>query len=234
MGEIHENITAKDLCESMGEKPDTFRMRLNTLRENGSPLFADVRWSLSLNLSPEQAAALCAVPNKNKKVKPRPPEKSGGEQVEDSLKPLPNVAGVTDYPANKWPLWAAFAITACASVPNMVEVTTAIKGSSTVAYALTAAFTIVPFLLVYSKAKGRFVIGVVISIMAYTAFCNAASIFGGLTALDSGYIVQPTVFLEAVTNMLNTPYISTARALSGCMALIIGCIEYVAFKGIAK
>lgn len=134
----------------------------------------------------------------------------------------------------RWPLWAALAITAGASVPNMVEITTAMKSSGLVAWALTGVFTLIPGLFIAARLRGLLWGFVVVGVMGYTAFCNASAIFGGLTALDHGYILKPTVFLEAVTNMLNTDYINTARALSASMALLIGAIEYVAFKNLSK
>ena len=140
----------------------------------------------------------------------------------------------TPLKMRRWPLWVVLAITAGASVPNMVEVTTAIKGSSIVAWALTAVFTVVPGLLIAARLRGFLWFFVVIGVMGYTAFCNATSIFGGLTALDKGYILQPTVFLEAVTNLLNTDYLNTARAIAAFMAMALGAIEYLAFKNLAK
>lgn len=134
----------------------------------------------------------------------------------------------------KWPLWLAFVITAGASIPNMAEVTQSMKSGQLMAYSLTAAFTVVPFLLIMARVRGPFSWIVVVGVMSYTGFCNTAAIFGGLTALDSGYILKPTVFLEAVTNLLNTDYLNTARALSALMALLIGSIEFVAFKYLSK
>ncbi len=134
----------------------------------------------------------------------------------------------------RWPLWVALAITAGASVPNMVEVTIAMKGSSIVAWSMTGVFTLIPGLLIAARLRGLLWGFVVVGVMGYTAFCNASAVFGGLTALDKGYILHPTVFLEAVTNMLNTDYLNTARALSGSMALLIGAIEYVSFKNLSK
>lgn len=136
--------------------------------------------------------------------------------------------------SRRWPLWVALIITAGASIPNMVEVTTAIKGSNLVAWAMTGVFTLIPGLLIAARLRGFLWGSVVVGVMGYTAFCNASAIFGGLTALDKGFVLQPTVFLEAVTNMLNTPYLETARALSALMALLIGAIEYVAFKNLSK
>jgi hypothetical protein len=133
----------------------------------------------------------------------------------------------------RWPLWAALIITAGASVPNMVEVTTAIKGSGLVAWSLTACFTFVPFLLIMARVGG-WAWPVVIGVMAYTCFCNTAAIFGGLTALDTGYILKPTVFLEATTNLLNTDYLNTARVLAFLMSVLIGWIELVSFKKLAQ
>lgn len=133
----------------------------------------------------------------------------------------------------RFPLWVALIVTAGASVPNMVEVITAIKGSGLVAWSLTACFTFVPFLLIMARVGG-WAWPVVIGVMAYTCFCNTAAIFGGLTALDSGYILKPTVFLEATTNLLNTDYLNTARVLAFLMSMIIGFIELVSFKKLAQ
>ena len=138
------------------------------------------------------------------------------------------------YTVRKAPLWAALALTAGASVPNMLDVTFAMKSSYLVSICLTMAFTSAPFLLIMARVKGVFAWMVVVGVMGYTGFCNTASIFGGLTALDVGYVLKPTVFLESVTNLLNTDYLNTARALSGLMALFIGSIEFVAFKNLSK
>lgn len=138
------------------------------------------------------------------------------------------------YTVRKAPLWAALALTAGASVPNMLDVTFAMKSSYLVSICLTMAFTAAPFLLIMARVKGVFAWMVVVGVMGYTGFCNTASIFGGLTALDVGYVLKPTVFLESVTNLLNTDYLNTARALSGLMALFIGSIEFVAFKNLSK
>lgn len=133
----------------------------------------------------------------------------------------------------RFPLWLALVVTAGASVPNMVEVTTAIKGSGLVAWSLTACFTVVPFLLIVARVGG-WAWPVVVGVMGYTCFCNTAAIFGGLTALDSGVVLTPTVFLEATTNLLNTDYLNTARVLAFLMSLLVGLIELVAFKKLAQ
>lgn len=138
------------------------------------------------------------------------------------------------YTVRKAPLWLTLALTAGASVPNMFQVTFAIKHDALISCFLTGALTVAPFLLIMSKVRGFFPMAVVLSVMLYTGFCNATSIFGGLTALDVGYVLKPTVFLEAVTNLLNTDYLNTARGLSALMALLIGAIEFVSFKNIAK
>lgn len=250
MGAMRNETTAKEICESTGVKPDTFRMRWNKLRETKPEHFAcsfDVNAPLSpvqieclLNAGKNQMPQLSKKPIENSVLdNPAPAATVGAvfepntvsmEEIQhEESAPTANPSGLT-----KWPLWAAFIITAGASIPNMVEVTQAIKGSGLVAWSLTFAFTISPFLLILSRAKGLFKWAVVIGVMGYTAFCNTASIFGGLTSLDKGYIMHPTVFLEAVTNMLNTDYLNTARLLAALMALLIGAIEFVAFKNIAK
>jgi hypothetical protein len=235
MGAMRNETTAKDLGESTGVKPDTFRMRWNKLRETKPEHFA-CSFDVNAPLSPVQIECLL---NAGKNQMPQLSKKPIENSVLDNPAPAATVGAVIKPTANpsgltKWPLWAAFIITAGASIPNMVEVTQAIKGSGLVAWSLTFAFTLSPFLLILSRAKGLFKWAVVIGVMGYTAFCNTASIFGGLTSLDKGYIMHPTVFLEAVTNMMNTDYLNTARTLAALMALLIGAIEFVAFKNLAK
>lgn len=239
MGEMHETLTARKLCEITATDADTMRMRFAKLRKAKPDVFP-VAWRINGELSKEQITALVAAGErrggaikesdlsveglKSKVERPErgQPNEAAPETVED------------DWQTRKWPLWVAFVITAGASIPNMAEVTMSMKSGQIMGYSLTAAFTVVPFLLIMARVRGPFSWLVVVGVMGYTGFCNTAAIFGGLTALDSGYILKPTVFLEAVTNLLNTDYLNTARALSALMALLIGSIEFVAFKNLSK
>lgn len=236
MGEMHTNITARKLCEMTSTKEDTLRMRFAKLHESNPALFPD-KWRIDGELNPKQVAALIQAGERKGSA---PKEKEYAASVPSTDEPMileqgrPIVVAPQKVEVRRWPLWAALIVTAGASVPNMVEVTTAIKGSSLVAWALTAVFTVVPGLLIAARLRGFLWFFVVIGVMGYTAFCNATSIFGGLTALDKGYILQPTVFLEAVTNLLNTDYLNTARTIAYFMALSLGAIEYLAFKNLAK
>lgn len=238
MGKMHETVTARQLCEMTGEAPDTLRMRYAKLRKTNPALFASP-WRIDGELMPDQITALIQA-GERKGSAPKKTESAASFAADIAMTPEPGqpneVApqGLAGGNVRRWPLWIALAITAGASVPNMVEVTTAMKGSGLVAWAMTGVFTLIPGLLIAARLRGLLWGIVVVGVMGYTAFCNASAIFGGLTALDHGYILQPTVFLEAVTNMLNTDYLNTARALSALMALLIGAIEFVAFKNLAK
>lgn len=239
---MHEKITARILCEMSGIKPDALRVRFTKLHKNNHPEFTE-RWRIDRELSREQVRELLMA-GERKGSEPRAVEPEPDVKGTDTAPPAVNIAMIDAgrpnevapnvVPLRRWPLWAALAITAGASVPNMVEVTVAIKGSAPTAYALTAVFTAVPALLIAARLRG-FLWGIsVAGAMGYTAFCNASAVFGGLTALDKGYILQPTVFLEAVTNMLNTDYLNTARAIAAFTALIIGAVEFVAVKNLSR
>jgi len=231
MGEMHTNITARKLCEMTATKEDTLRMRFTKLRKSMPLAFPDP-WRLDGELNPYQVEVLS---NGWDRKGSAPKEKEDSTTDSMSLEQgRPNVVAPQKVDTmRRWPLWFALIITAGASVPNMVEVTTAIKGSGLVAWSLTACFTVVPFLLIMARVGG-WAWPVVIGVMAYTCFCNTAAIFGGLTALDSGYILKPTVFLEATTNLLNTDYLNTARVLAFLMSLLVGWIELVSFKKLAQ
>ena len=236
---MRETTTPRQLCEIWETNPDTLRMRYAKLRQTNADLFP-LPWRIDGELSPEQVNELQRA---GERKGSQPATKIESESVAQGVTHTggnldtgrSNEAAPQEFDgAKKWPLWAAFICTAGASVPNMFEVTHAVKGSGLVAYSLTAAFTVVPFLLIMARVRGLFGWLVVVGVMGYTAFCNTAAIFGGLTALDSGYILKPTVFLEAVTNLLNTDYLNTARYLAALMALLIGAIEFVAFKNLSK
>lgn len=231
MGYSIGEMTAKELAKKEGVTVRAIGIPFAKLHREGNPLFP-VPFSQSLQLSPEQIEVLRPKRAPVKKTRTDTATQAVNIAMIDAGRPnevAPNVV-----PLRRWPLWAALAITAGASVPNMVEVTVAIKGSAPTAYALTAVFTAVPALLIAARLRG-FLWGVsVAGAMGYTAFCNASAVFGGLTALDKGYILQPTVFLEAVTNMLNTDYLNTARAIAAFTALIIGAVEFVAVKNLSR
>ena len=230
MGYIVSEMTAKELAKSERVTVRAIGIPFAKFHREGHPLFP-VKFSQDLQLSPEQIEALRPkrAPVKKSKTDTAPPAVIAMIDAGRPNEVAPNVV-----PLRRWPLWAALAITAGASVPNMVEVTVAIKGSAPTAYALTAVFTAVPALLITARLRGFLWGFSVAGAMGYTAFCNASAVFGGLTALDKGYILQPTVFLEAVTNMLNTDYLTTARAIAAFTALIIGAVEFVAVKNLSR
>lgn len=237
--EMSDEINAKELAKREGIGIRAIGIPYAKFRAEGHPLFAS-QFDCNAPLSPEQIALLRPGKFTAKKTVQKKTKSEAVEPADIAMTPeqgQPNTVapqGLEVGSVRLWPLWIALAITAGASVPNMVEVTTAMKGSGLVAWAMTGVFTLIPGLLIAARLRGFLWGLVVVGVMGYTAFCNASAIFGGLTALDHGYILQPTVFLEAVTNMLNTDYLNTARALSALMALLIGAIEFVAFKNLAR
>jgi len=261
MGEMRTRITPMELAAEMQVSPERVGQLFRAFRDGKHPHFAG-RFNRFAELTPIQVAILRGedfevevlgiedvTDTEGAEQGPSKETASQGVDYEkldvytrweimkarhsERMALAEKAVNAIDKP-RRWPLWVALVITAGASVPNMVEVTTAMKGSSLVAWAMTAVFTLIPGLLIAARLRGLLWGIVVVGVMGYTAFCNASAIFGGLTALDKGYILQPTVFLEAVTNMLNTDYLNTARYLSALMALLIGAIEFVAFKNLAK
>lgn len=232
------------MCELFGIEPDTLRIRFTKLHRAGHADFPE-RWRIDGELTEKQVRELLSA-GERKGSEPKVAQaQAQAKEIETDTAPPAVIAMIDDAgrpnevapnvgQTRRWPLWVCLAITAGASIPNMAEVTMAMKGSSVVSWAITAAFTVVPFLLIMARVKGVFAWVVVVGVMGYTAFCNTSAIFGGLTALDKGYILKPTVFLEAVTNLLNTDYLNTARTLSALMALLIGAIEFTAFKNLAS
>lgn len=233
------------MCELFGIEPDTLRIRFTKLHRAGHADFPE-RWRIDGELTEKQVRELLSA-GERKGSEPKVAQ-AQAKEIETDTAPPAVIAMIDDAgrskeaapnvepkePKRRWPLWVSLFVTAGASVPNMVEVTTAIKGSTVTAWALTAVFTAVPALLIAARLRGFLWGAAVAGAMGYTAFCNASAVFGGLTALDKGYILQPTVFLEAVTNMLNTDYLNTARAIAAATALMIGAVEFVAVKNLSK
>jgi hypothetical protein len=224
--EINGEYTANTLAEKLGRGVDGIRIKFAELRKAGDSDFA-MEFDRHAVLSPRQIMKLAPV------------KKDGGKandiKVGRSAQGVAKVApALLERPVREWPLWCALALTVIASVFNMAQVTGALKSSSVSSWAWTLVFSAAPFLLIYSRIQGFWKWFSIIGAMSYTGFCNAMAIFGATTAMDKGYILIPTVFLEAVTNFANTGYMGTARAISVTMAAIIAGIEFTAFKNLAK
>lgn len=151
----------------------------------------------------------------------------------EPISPFIPQTGQTGQKINTWALWICLAFSLACSVPNMLEITFAMKGSGVKAGLLTAAFTISPFLLIASG------IGRVAHISAYVVIalevmCNASAFYGGLTGLEKGAFVQPTTFLHMITSMINKPYEPTAFAISIVMAFCIAVLAVVPVHFLSK
>lgn len=223
--EIESEETANTLAQKRGIGVDGIRIKYSALFAEGHPLFV-AKFDRHAPLSPEQIEVLSpAKKGANSK------QTTVGRSAHGAVKSAP---ALLERPVREWPLWTALALTVIASVFNMAQVTGALKSSSVSAWAWTLVFSAAPFLLIYSRIQGFWKWFSIFGAMSYTGFCNAMAIFGATTAMDKGFILIPTVFLEAVTNFANTGYMGTARAISVAMAVIIAGIEFTAFKNLAK
>lgn len=218
--------TANTLAQKRGIGVDGIRIKYSALFAEGHPLFV-AKFDRHAPLSPEQIEVLSPV--KRGAQKSNIP--MAGKSAHGAVRSAP---ALLEKPVREWPLWTALALTVIASVFNMAQVTGALKSSSISAWAWTLVFSAAPFLLIYSRIQGFWKWFSIMGAMSYTGFCNAMAIFGATTAMDKGFILIPTVFLEAVTNFANTGYMGTARAISVAMAVIIAGIEFTAFKNLAK
>lgn len=242
MGEMSENITPRKLCEITSTDGDTMRMRFAKLRKTNPATFPD-SWRIDGELNPVQVEALVLAGKRSGGVK-KEIEAAGfeaesvPEKVIETAQPkvtAPQIAkDVSVEKPRKWAMWLVLVATVGASAANMAEVTGAVKSGSISAMFWTFVFSVTPFFLVYGRIQGFWKWFSVIGAMSYTGFCNAIALFGSMTAMDKGYILSPTVFLEAVTNFANTDYMGTARALSLVMAGVIAGIEFTAFQNLAK
>lgn len=223
--EMQSEITANDLAQKLGKGVDGIRIRYSALFAEGHPLFV-AKFDRHAPLSPAQIEALSPSKNRNKKASVPDLDVTKGRSKE--------AATILENKVREWPLWVALALTVGASVFNMAQVTGALKSQSVSAWAWTLVFSAAPFLLIYSRIGGFWKWFSIFGAMSYTGFCNAMAIFGATTAMDKGFILIPTVFLEAVTNFANTGYMGTARFISIAMAVIIAGIEFTAFKNLSK
>lgn len=138
-----------------------------------------------------------------------------------AAKVLPGVSKKTALP-----LWLCLALSAGCSVQNMLWVAHQLKGDITQAWAVTAAFTVAPFLLLY-YGVGKWWRWVPYVPIVAEVLCNAASFYGGMTGLGHGHIVRPTKFLHMFTTMTNSGNEGTALLLSAFFAVCIALLAIV-------
>lgn len=155
-------------------------------------------------------------------------------KIEAGVSPGQKVVPVTTLTTGKkWLLWACLALSLGCSVPNMLSIMEAIKGSEFQAWVLTSAFTIAPFLLIGYGVRGVLHV-VVYMVIGVEVFCNAAGFYGGMTGLSHSLYTTPTMFLHMVTSMTNSGNEGTALILSICMAVCIALLAVVPVYEIGK
>jgi hypothetical protein len=135
-----------------------------------------------------------------------------------------------------WLMWVVLILTFGASVPNMYEIAHQIKPDAFTALLFTACMVLGPLLLLaYSAQVGRAMQSVVtFGAIAYEVYCNASTIFGGLTGYANSTTLQPTNFLHQTCSFLNTTPEPTARLIALFVALVIAGFGMVAVFQISK
>lgn len=135
-----------------------------------------------------------------------------------------------------WLMWAVLILTFGASVPNMYEIAHQIKSDAFTAVLFTACMVLGPlFLLAYSAQVGRALQSVVTGgAILYEVYCNASTIFGGLTGYANSTTLEPTNFLHQTCNFLDTTPEPTARLIAVFVALVIAGFGTVAVFQISK
>jgi len=90
-------------------------------------------------------------------------------------------------------------------------------------------------LLAYSAQVGKAMQSTVtFGAIAYEVYCNASTIFGGLTGYANGTNLEPTNFLHQTCNFLSTTPEPTARLIALFVALVIAGFGMVAVFQISK
>lgn len=135
-----------------------------------------------------------------------------------------------------WLMWLVLILTFGASVPNMYEIAHQIKPDAFTAVLFTACMVLGPLLLLaYSAQVGRAMQSTVtFGAIAYEVYCNASTIFGGLTGYANGTNLEPTNFLHQTCNFLSTTPEPTARLIALFVALVIAGFGVVAVFQISK
>ena len=135
-----------------------------------------------------------------------------------------------------WLMWSVLILTFGASVPNMYEIAHQIKPDVFTAVLFTACMVLGPLLLLaYSAQVGRALQSTVTGgAILYEVYCNASTIFGGLTGYANSTTLEPTNFLHQTCNFLDTTPEPTARLIAVFVALVIAGFGMVAVFQISK
>jgi len=133
-------------------------------------------------------------------------------------------------------MWAVLILTFGASVPNMYEIAHQIKPDAFTAVLFTACMVLGPLLLLaYSAQVGKAMQSTVtFGAIAYEVYCNASTIFGGLTGYANSTNLEPTNFLHQTCSFLDTTPEPTARLIALFVALVIAGFGIVAVFQISK
>jgi hypothetical protein len=155
-------------------------------------------------------------------------------QAQTELPPPPEY--IEQEQPQTWLMWVVLILTFGASVPNMYEIAHQIKPDAFTAFLFTACMVLGPLLLLaYSAQVGRAMqSAVTFGAIAYEVYCNASTIFGGLTGYANSTTLQPTNFLHQTCNFLETTPEPTARLIALFVALVIAGFGVVAVFQISK
>ena len=142
-------------------------------------------------------------------------------------------------PSDVWTrlaLWTLAAICASVSVHNMLYIAGQITDSVFAAWAITALFTLGPFLLIIGRVGGAYGWIGAGACVAFEIFCNTVGIYRGLSGLKSSpYEVWSTgSFVESVSRFTNQEAPECARLVSLFMATIVAGLFIISIINLKK
>ena len=245
MGEMHEKITARKLCEMTATDADTMRMRFAKLRKAKPDVFPGA-WRIDGELSKEQITALVAAGERKGgaikeselsvfDLKSKVGEPNGGPS--NVMAPETVAVGKKRTLSQRLVLAGVCILCATASVSNMLEVSLQIKEVLWVAVVLTAIFTVAPFAVFYADVPpgvSWFVSGLCI---VYEVFCNSVGIYRGFANLGQGVpyeVWEPGGFIDSISRVTTFEARPCALTVSGAMAGIVASLFLVCLIELKK
>lgn len=243
MGEIHTEITAKEIAEMAGTTVERVAQKWRMFAKGGSEHFA-AKFDRNEALSQEQVNLLLegqSVKNTDHDVKGRPPKGGDGFRWNDDkraakvspAKSSPSYAYVWQTAA----LAAAFILPTIASVTNTYKVSHQLSSDSRVALAIAVMMSFVPALFIMAGVRWTSVI-VSCGVVIFEAFCNLSAIYIALMAGMQYVFGQPrgecSSFLQTVCRLAESDYRATAFWLGLSVAIIIAVTQLTAFFELRK
>lgn len=244
-------MTIRTIAQNQQVNPESIQRKIRRMRELMPEVWATMP-HIDETLTQAQIQALTTKKRFMTEVVSRPAAKvrraaktSASQTVAATIEAEPIKQAIELPPAPEytepeqsqtWLMWAVLILTFGASVPNMYEIAHQIKPDAFTAVLFTACMVLGPLLLLaYSAQIGRALQSVVTGgAILYEVYCNASTIFGGLTGYANSTKLEPTNFLHQTCNFLDTTPEPTARLIAVFVALVIAGFGIVAVFQISK